>query len=184
MFKYVGDISKIAHYVIENFLENKETAVDATLGNGHDTDFLCEKFKKVYAFDIQECACRNYNNKKKDNVFVVNDSHEKLEEYVSENIDCIIYNLGFLPGGKKEITTNHKSSLKSIKAALNLLKAGGIAAISIYRGHAEGKIEEKYIIEYVKGLPKDEYGVMYHEFMNRSKDSPLLVIIEKRLNNV
>ena len=110
MFKYVGDISKIAHYVIENFLENKETAVDATLGNGHDTDFLCEKFKKVYAFDIQECACRNYNNKKKDNVFVVNDSHEKLEEYVSENIDCIIYNLGFLPGGKKEITTNYKSS--------------------------------------------------------------------------
>lgn len=179
MFKYVGDISEIAHYVIENFLNNKETAVDATLGNGHDTDFLCKKFKKVYAFDIQECACENYKEKNNENVVVINDSHEKLDEYISENIDCIIYNLGFLPGGNKKITTNHESSLISIRKGLALLNNGGIAAICIYRGHAEGKIEEKEILKYVKELPKSQYGVMYHEFMNRSKDAPLLLIIEK-----
>lgn len=180
MFKYVGDISEIAHYVIENFLNNKEIAVDATLGNGHDTDFLCGKFKKVYAFDIQECACEKYKEKNNKNVVVINDSHEKIDEYISENIDCIIYNLGFLPGGNKKITTNHESSLISIRKGLALLNNGGIAAICIYRGHAEGKIEEKEILEYVKELPKSQYGVMYHEFMNRSKDAPLLLIIEKK----
>ena len=184
MFKYVGDISKIAHYVIEDFLDNKEIAVDATLGNGHDTDFLCERFNKVYAFDIQECACKNYKERNQKNVFLINDSHEKLDEYVSENIDCIIYNLGFLPGGNKEITTKHETSLNSIKKGLELLNDGGIAAICIYRGHAEGKIEEKYILEYVEGLPKSKYGVMYHSFMNRSNDAPLLVIIEKSQNNI
>lgn len=179
MFKYVGDISEIAHYIIQNFVDNKEIAVDATLGNGHDTDFLSEIFNKVYAFDIQECACNNYKERNKENVFVINDSHENLDEYIKENIDCIIYNLGFLPGGNKEITTMHESSLKSIKKGLELLNDGGIAAVCIYRGHTEGKIEEKNIIEYVKTLPKAKYGVMYHEFINRSKDAPLLVIIEK-----
>lgn len=180
MFRYVGDISKIAHHIIENFLSNKEIAVDATLGNGHDTDFFCGQFKKVYAFDIQECACENYKQKNVRNVVVINDSHENLDEYISEKIDCIIYNLGFLPGGNKEITTNHKSSLISIKKGLDLLNSGGIAAICIYRGHVEGKVEEKEILQYVKELPKSQYGVMYHEFMNRSKDAPLLLIVEKK----
>lgn len=40
MFKYVSDISMIFHYIIKEFLENKNSAIDATLGNGHDTDFL------------------------------------------------------------------------------------------------------------------------------------------------
>ncbi|WP_294403298.1 class I SAM-dependent methyltransferase [uncultured Clostridium sp.] len=180
MFKYVGDISEVAHYIIENFIDNKETAVDATLGNGHDTDFLSERFDKVYAFDIQQCACTKYKDKNKENVFVINDSHENLNKYIKENIDCIIYNLGFLPGGNKQITTMHESSLKSIEKGIALLNEGGIAAICIYRGHAEGKIEEKNIIEYVQELPKNKYGVMCHEFINRSKDAPLLVVIEKK----
>ena len=50
MFKYVGDISKISHYIIDKFLENKNIAIDATLGNGYDTDFLSKKFTKVYSF--------------------------------------------------------------------------------------------------------------------------------------
>lgn len=181
MFKYVGDISKIAHHIIESFLENREIAVDGTLGNGYDTDFLCENFKKVYAFDIQQCACENYKEKNKENVIVINDSHEKIDEYVTEKIDCIMYNLGFLPGGDKKITTKHESSLASIKKGLALLKCGGIAAICVYRGHDEGKIEEEKIIEYVKELPKNTYGVMCHEFLNRSKEAPLLLIIEKNL---
>lgn len=180
MFKYVGDISEISHYIIDKFLENKNIAVDATLGNGHDTDFLAENFKKVYAFDIQECACDSYKEKDKENVQVINDSHEYIKKYIVENPDCIMYNLGFLPGGSKEITTMHESSLKSIKDGLEMLKSGGIMSIAVYRGHAEGKIEENIIIDYVKELPKNKYGVMEHCFLNRSESSPILLIIEKK----
>ena len=159
MFKYVADISVISHSIIENFLENKNCAIDATLGNGHDTDFLKENFKKVYSFDIQEEACKSY---------------------INEEVDCIMYNLGFLPGGNKEITTMHESSLKSIKDGLELLASGGIMTICIYTGHNEGKIEESCIMEYLQSIPKNKFGVMEHSFINRKNNPPKLVVVEKK----
>lgn len=179
MFKYVGNISDLSHYIIKNFLENKNLAIDATLGNGYDTDFLSSMFKKVYSFDIQKEACDNYKVNDR-NIVVINDSHHLFKNYISENVDCIMYNLGFLPGGNKEITTLHNTSLESIKVGLELLNSGGIMTICIYRGHDEGKIEETCILEYLKTLPKNVYGVMVHSYLNRQNISPLLVIIEKK----
>lgn len=180
MFKYVADISIISHAIIKNFLENKKCAIDATLGNGHDTDFLSENFERVYAFDIQKEACENYETKKVENVKVINDSHSEFEKYINEEVDCIMYNLGFLPGGNKEITTMHESSLKSIKEGLDILSSGGIMTICIYTGHDEGKIEETCIMKLLKDLPKNKFGVMEHRFINRKNNPPLLVVVEKK----
>ena len=180
MFKYVGDISEITHYIIKTFLKNKNVAVDATLGNGHDTDFLAERFKEVYAFDIQEKSCTSYTQKNKENVKVIHSSHDLLSQYVDKKVDCIMYNLGFLPGGDKNITTKSDTSLKSIKTGLNLLNNGGMMTICLYRGHTEGKKEESVIIPFLKELPKAQFGVMYQTFLNRSEDAPVLIIIEKK----
>ena len=180
MFKYVDDISKIAHYIIEKFLENKNIAVDGTLGNGHDTDFLAERFKEVYAFDIQEKACTIYTQKNKKNVKVIHNSHDLIKEYVDKKVDCIMYNLGFLPGGNKNITTKSETSLESIRAGLDILNSGGIMTICLYRGHAEGKNEESVIMPFLKELPKNQFGVMEQTFLNRSEEAPVLVVIEKK----
>lgn len=181
MFKYVSDISDLSHSIIENHLEKKIIAIDATLGNGYDTDFLCERFEKVYSFDVQEEACLNYKLKNRKNVSVVNDSHHKFDEYVIEDkVNCIMYNLGFLPGSNKEITTLAKTTMKSIEVGLELLDSNGIMTIAIYRGHSEGKNEENFIMEYVRNLPKNIYGVMLHEYLNRAKSAPLLIVIEKK----
>lgn len=179
MYKYVGDISTISQNIIKNYLENKEVAIDWTLGNGHDTDFLSENFKKVYAFDIQKEACLNYEKKNRENVNVINTSHHLFKEYIKEGVDCIMYNFGFLPGGDKNITTLHETSLKSIKEGLDLLKSHGIMTLCIYTGHSEGKKEESFILEYLKELPKNEYGVMVHSFLNRN-NAPKLVVVEKK----
>ena len=118
MFKYVSDISDLSHSIIENHLEKKIIAIDATLGNGYDTDFLCERFEKIYSFDVQEEACLNYKLKNRKNVSVVNDSHHKFDEYVIEDkVNCIMYNLGFLPGSNKEIIKNWKGKKQTIKSA-------------------------------------------------------------------
>lgn len=181
MFKYVGDISKISHYIIDQFLENKNIAIDATLGNGYDTDFLSKKFTKVYSFEIQEEACKNYSERKNKNVIVINNSHHLLKRYITEeSVDCVMYNLGFLPGGNKEITTMSETSLSSIIEGLKLLNHGGLMTICLYRGHDEGKEEENVIIPYLKELPKSKFGVMYHEFLNRSDDAPILIVIERK----
>lgn len=180
MFNYVSDISELSHYIIKNFLKTKNIAIDATLGNGHDTDFLSNEFSLVYSFDIQKIACDKYKAKAKSNTIIICDSHHKLNEYINSKVDCIMYNLGFLPGASKDITTLHETSLLSIKAGLNLLNDNGIMSICIYTGHDEGKKEKTCILKFLEDLPKNEFGVMIHKYLNRSKTAPMLVIIEKK----
>ena len=159
MFKYVSDVSILSHNIIKEYIPEKDVAIDATLGNGYDCDKYIDK-----------------NN----NVIVINESHDKLSYFIKEPVNCICYNLGYLPGGDKNITTLAESSLSSIKQSLELITKNGIVSIAIYRGHNEGKEEENCIINFAKTLPKNKYGVMLHECINRSITSPLLMIIEKK----
>lgn len=179
MFKYVSDVSILSHNIIKEYVKNKNVAIDATLGNGYDCDFLSSCFKKVYAFEIQKEACEKYIDKN-NNVIIINESHHKIDKFINEEVDCVCYNLGYLPGGNKEITTLAETSLKSIQLSLNLLSKNGIISIAIYRGHNEGIEEKNCIIKYLKTLPKNSFGVMIHECINRSQKSPLLIIVEKK----
>jgi SAM-dependent methyltransferase len=178
LFRYVGDISNISHDIVLRYLNKFDAAVDATLGNGYDTDFLSRNFKRVFAFDIQGSAVESYKLKNKDNVTLINKSHEELKNYVGTSIDCVMYNLGFLPGGDKSITTEAHSTLLSLKDALNILNPGGLISIAVYIGHEEGRKEKDAIFSFIQNLPKREYGVLVHSFANRN-NSPLLIIIEK-----
>jgi 3-deoxy-D-arabino-heptulosonate 7-phosphate (DAHP) synthase len=180
MFKYVGDISNLAHHIIEAYIGSGNAAIDGTLGNGFDCDFLSEKFKKVYAFDIQNIAIENYSRKSKENVILINDSHDNIKKYINEEIDVAMYNLGFLPGGDKNITTEAEGTIKSIKQALELLKSGGFITIAVYIGHDSGKKESEELLAFVSQLSKKHFGVMTHNFINRSKDAPYLIVIEKK----
>lgn len=180
MFKYVGGISNIAHNIINTYCEGREVAVDCTLGNGFDCDFLSERFSKVYAFDIQKEAVERYSQKNKLNVLLIEDSHDNLDSYISEGIDVAMYNLGFLPGGDKSITTKSESSVKSIEKSLELLKSGGFITIAVYTGHEEGQRESEAIHKFVTTLPKSIFGVMIHSFANRDSKAPYLIIIEKK----
>ena len=179
MFKYVSDVSLLSHSIIKEYIEDKIVAVDATLGNGYDCDFLSSCFEKVFAFEIQKDACEKYIDKN-NNVIIINDSHHKIDEYVKEEINCVCYNLGYLPGGDKDITTLAETSLKSIQIALELLAPNGLMSIAIYRGHKKKKKKENCILKYLRELPKNKFGVMLHECINRSSTAPLLVIVEKK----
>jgi hypothetical protein len=179
MFRYVGEVSILAQKIIKNYMVNFNYAVDATLGNGHDTDFLSNNFKQVYSFDIQKTAVENYISKSKENVKVILDSHEFLDKYIYLKVDCIMYNLGYLPGGDKSITTRSESTIKSLGKAVKLLNENGIVTICMYNGHNEGKKERNIILDFTKLLPKNEFGVMIHSIINRI-GAPELIVIEKK----
>jgi hypothetical protein len=178
MFKYVNDISKLAQDIVKNYSSNFNVAVDATLGNGFDTDFLVQYYDKVYSFDIQSCAIDNYREECSKKVTLINDSHEFLNKYIDHKVDCVMYNLGYLPGGDKNITTEVQSTIDSIKTALELLNSNGIITVCIY-AHNEGQKERERLLEFATELPKKYYGVMLHSFMNRN-NAPELLIIEKK----
>lgn len=175
----MGDISNLSHDIIQRYCNNFNVAVDATLGNGYDTDFLSSIFKEVKCFEIQHNAIEAYSKRKKDNVLLLNVSHENLNDYCEDNIDCIVYNLGYLPGGDKNITTLVESTITSLKQATKLLKPGGLISIAIYTGHDEGKLEKEALIKFAKELPKNEFGVMLHTLLNRKNIAPELLVIEK-----
>ena len=49
----------VAHNLIKDVLHPGDIAIDATVGNGHDTLFLVEQVSpsgKVFGFDIQQAA--------------------------------------------------------------------------------------------------------------------------------
>lgn len=51
-----------------------------------------------------------------------------------------MFNLGFLPGGDKTVTTTYESTVKALGHCLNLLNFNGIVTVALYPGHTAGKI--------------------------------------------
>ncbi len=171
-----------AKLICQKCIKKDDITVDATLGAGNDTLMLAKLSKKVFSFDIQKEALEKSkillkeNNVK--NVTLINDSHEKIDTYLKEydkKISLVIYNLGYLPSGNKEITTNHKSTLESIKKAYNMLNNKGVILVTFYP-HEEGKKEAKTVLNYL-----DKNNVNYVKYTNTiNKNAPFLIEIRKK----
>lgn len=176
---------KIAHLLWREHLKPGMTAVDATAGNGHDTLFLMglvlgEDAGWVHAFDIQEAALTNTfellkNEPFADRVTLHHASHERFPDSLRE-VDLIVYNLGYLPGGDKSITTMAESTLNSCKNALEILKTGGLLSLTLYPGHAEGCIEKNKLLSW---LETTTAYCVHHQPVNSPK-APTLITLVKR----
>ena len=166
------------------YIKENSVAVDCTCGNGHDTLWLSNNCKKVYAFDIQplaiEATSRLLDENGIKNAILINDSHTNINKYIEERPDVIVFNLGFLPGGDKGITTKKDSSMEALKAALELLAVDGILSITMYPGHEEGALEQKMILEWAKNLDSKEYHAVFANMYNQSNRAPQVLWITKK----
>ena len=88
MFKYVSDVSILSHNIIKVYNPEIDVAIDSTLGNGYDCDFLSENFKKVYAFEIQKDACDKYIDKN-NNVIVNQTTSNKTEPSITNQATSV-----------------------------------------------------------------------------------------------
>ena len=170
-------------FISEHINENSVVA-DFTMGNGHDTQWLCSIVKNgfVYAFDVQEQALRNTDERLKkegySNYKLILDSHASCEKYINEEIDAGMFNLGWLPGGDKRIHTLRESTLPAVMSAIKLLKKGGLITINVYPGHEEGKCEGELLDEELSKLSRFEYCVFRFRLLN-APDAPYIIGIEK-----
>ena len=99
--------------------------------------------------------------------------------YIKDKLDFIIYNLGYLPKGDKNIRTRSDSTLVSLKKSLELLNKNGIILITSYVGH-EGGMDEKDTIEnLLEGLNQRRYNVIKYDFINQRNYPPIIYGIEK-----
>ena len=154
--------------------------IDATCGRGEDTKFL-STLGYVYSFDIQKEALKSAEDKIKalNKVELIHDSHENIDKYVEDEVDGVIFNLGYLPGGNKEITTKADSTIIALEKILKRLKPEGIVILILYPGHAEGLNEEKRLIEYINSLDQKKYIGIKLQYLNRINNSPYPLLIEK-----
>ena len=162
-------------------------AVDFTMGNGHDTLWLSNAVGeegKVYAFDIQPQALESSKallereNAPK-NYTLILDSHSNVKDYVKEKISIGMFNLGFLPGGDKSITTKRDTTMIAIEAAVDLLDADGARLMAVYPGHEEGTIEGNLIDDYLATLDRKQLCACKFKIVN-SPTSPFFFLVERR----
>ncbi len=158
---------------------------DFTMGNGNDTLWLSRQVGpdgKVFAFDIQEAALANTKALlEKEGCFknytLIKESHHLLKNHICCPLDAGIFNLGFLPGGDKALTTLRSTTLPAIEAAISLIKAGGCLMIAIYPGHEEGRLEGELICETLSGYDQKHLSAYRFNVLNAAT-SPYFIYVE------
>ena len=121
-----NNVVTISKDICKKVIKAADIVCDCTAGNGNDTAFLASLVGangKVYAFDVQEEAIENTRKKLQENdliekTILINDGHEKIDEYIKEKVKLFIFNLGYLPKLSHEITTKADTTLKAVKKCM------------------------------------------------------------------
>lgn len=174
---------EFTHQIWAKLLKRGDIAIDATCGNGLDSLFIAKQGAVLYALDIQEEAIAKTKEllKEFEDVTFVLGCHSSFPPTIEKgSCTLIVYNLGYLPGGNKEFTTMHTTTMQSLNAALELVKPNGLISITCYPGHPEGLIEESILVEWAKMLERKQWNVSFHQWLNRKK-APSVLLLQKQL---
>ncbi|HRQ91146.1 MAG TPA: class I SAM-dependent methyltransferase [Bacteroidia bacterium] len=139
-------VTHFAQDLVARHLPEGSRAIDATVGNGHDTLFLAQCVGvagRVDGFDIQAEAIATTRERTKHlpQVRLHHIGHEAMESIVEGHVDAIMFNLGYLPSGDKSLVTRPPTTLAALGSAAALLSTGGILAAVVYPGHPGGDEE-------------------------------------------
>lgn len=175
-----------ADYMIRTIREG-DTVVDATMGNGKDTLFLCDLVGSsghVYAFDVQAEAVERTRERVREAGFEARTTlllagHETMAAHVKGPVQAVMFNLGWLPGAEHMVTTRTETTIKAVSAALDLIAPGGIVTVCVYPGHEEGTRELEAMKAYVSALSVRAFNVLHHHFANASPQTPQLFLIQR-----
>lgn len=175
-----------AHTLIrEHFTKKtKLVAIDATCGNGFDTEFLVALgFHKVHAFDVQKVALDNTQHRLSKSVNPRVElhlaSHERIPEFVEGKVACIMFNFGYLPSGDKSITTTAETTIRALEASTKFLEPDGLISLMCYPGHPSGEVETEAIREWSKTLG-DQWLIETHLAASPKPTAPILYLLKRK----
>jgi len=176
----------ITEFFIHTKIRPGATVIDATAGNGYDTEKLCRavgETGRVYAFDIQQLALEETKKRLEAggflNATLILDSHCSMDCYVQEPVDAVLFNLGYLPGGDHNLQTKAETTIEAIEKSLALLSDEGFISVTVYYGKNSGCEEKNAVMAYFKTLDHKKYTVLACDFYNRPNNPPITVILTK-----
>lgn len=181
------DIQGILRTMLRGSIQPGDIALDLTAGRGRDTLFLAQLVGaegRVHAFDVQEVALQETQRLLKEQqmaerVHLYHWDHGRLLEKVQDPVQAAMFNLGYLPGHSQEITTQAASTLAALEAVLQLLRQGGVIALTVYRGHPGGLAEAAAVEEFLSCLPRRKYSVLRGEYINQLPSAPYWILVQK-----
>jgi glycine/D-amino acid oxidase-like deaminating enzyme len=181
----------LAKRFVSEHLRPGDVAIDATVGNGHDTEFLARcvgKEGQVYGFDIQSQAIANTRDRLVGSeldkrVTLYHAGHESMADCILQSlhgkIAAVVFNLGYLPGGDKTKPTKTQSTQMALEQALALLKVGGVISMVVYSGHAAGEEETRGLVSWLQQLNSKVFTIEFVSARNGAMDAPGLIKIIK-----
>lgn len=176
----------IVYNFLNKFKDKKIVAVDMTVGNGNDICNICSivgKDSEIYGFDISKDAINTSTEKLKIYDYMklnlILDGHENIKSYINDKLDLVVYNLGYLPKGNKNITTDYKTVIKSLNKVFEILNKNGLIIITFYPGHESGKLESIEIEKYLEKKDQKKYRILKLDFINQVNNPPYVIVIER-----
>ncbi|CAI8595470.1 unnamed protein product [Vicia faba] len=184
----------VAHMVWKHVVQKGDTVIDATCGNGFDTLELLNLVVDdshngyVYALDIQKDALAKTSslleesiNSYQKHVELFNICHSKMEEVVQRNssVRLVAFNLGYLPGGDKEIITRSETTLQALEAAERIVIPGGLISIVVYVGHPGGREELETVETFAARMCVENWICCKLQMLNRA-GAPIPIFLFRR----
>lgn len=181
--------TELAHDLVRRSLRAGETAVDATVGNGHDTEFLARQVGpagRVIGFDVQARAIAATRERLDGfgdlaEMELIEESHVHLAERTPDGLGAVMFNLGYLPGGDRGITTERAGTLAALEAAWGKLRPGGVITVVCYAGHAHGAEETAAVEKWAASLGAEGRAARYGR-LGALSPTPVLVAVCKMVS--
>lgn len=176
------------------------TLAELVLG---DDDADPRRGGRVVAFDVQAPALDATRARldaalspaRASRVQLVLASHADMERHVlpgdgdrgdgdlgdGDGVGVVCFNLGYLPGvgSDKSVVTLPESTLEAARAAIRLLRPGGVLTIVGYTGHDGGREEVDAVMRLVSELDPREYTATTHAIVNRD-NCPQLIAVHRK----
>jgi len=174
----------VVRRLLEECVMPGDLAVDATAGNGHDTEFLAGRVGeggRVLAFDLQaeaimaaglRVAAAGWGSR----VEFFQESHDHIALRVPPGSAAVVmFNLGYLPGHGHDLTTTAETTLAALTAALTVLRPGGALAVVCYPGHPEGEREAAAVTGWFGDLTSSGWQVVRYGAIGTLRPAPFLL---------
>lgn len=191
---------KWAHGLLAEVVQPGDLAVDLTTGNGHDILALSQLVGhagQVIGFDIQSAALMITRERliaagavvrfrqadhlplqPEAGIDLLEMSHAELALVLPLAAKGIIANLGYLPGGNRELITHPESTLQALQQACSHLAAGGRLVVVVYPGHPGGVEEGAAVTTFFSELSEKAFQVLQLKVSNCPR-APFLFVAEK-----
>ncbi|MEF8796262.1 MAG: class I SAM-dependent methyltransferase [Salinivenus sp.] len=188
----IDPVLEFAHSLATEALSPGDTAVDATVGNGHDTVVLARAVGEegqVLGVDVQADAIDATRQRLAaaglaSRVRLIRTGHETMAERVPDRrhgrVGAVMFNLGYLPGSDSPLTTTPQTTIPALDAAMRLLRPDGVLTVVLYSGHEGGPEEVEAVEAWAEALPRTLGEALSYRFVNQQNDPPRLIAVEKQ----